>query len=70
MGILNLFVKRKEYEPAEIYLELRNNIFSLTKEKVNSLLEPSMPLIGVGFSLFAVRAGRVLAQAFRKFQNS
>jgi len=47
MGILNFFGKKNEYEAAEIYLRLRNQIFSLTMDQITSLLEPSSPLIGV-----------------------
>lgn len=47
MGFLNLFGKKKEYEPAEIYLGLRRQILSLTQNQINSLLKPPTLLIGV-----------------------
>lgn len=47
MGLFNLFGKKKEYEPAEIYLGLRNQILSLEPSQVNSLLEQSIPLVGM-----------------------
>lgn len=47
MGLFNLFGKKKEYEPAEIYLGLRNQILSLEAGQVDSLLEPSVPLLGM-----------------------
>jgi hypothetical protein len=47
MGILNFFGKKNDYEPADIFLRLRNQIFSLTRNEISSLLEPSSPLISV-----------------------
>ena len=47
MGILNFFGKKDDYEPAEIYLRLRNQIFSVTKDQSRSLLPPSSPLLAV-----------------------
>ena len=47
MGILNLFGKKKEYETADVYLRLRNQIFSLTTDQIDSILEPSSPIIAV-----------------------
>jgi len=46
MGILNLFGGKKDYEPAEIYLRLRSEVFSLPNRQVGSLLKDS-PLLGV-----------------------
>jgi hypothetical protein len=47
MGLFNLFGKKKDYEPAEVYLDLRNQILSLKAGQVESLLEPSAPLLGM-----------------------
>jgi hypothetical protein len=47
MGILNLFGKKNDYEPEEVYLRLRNQIFSVTKDQIRSLLPPSSPLLAV-----------------------
>jgi len=47
MGTFNLFGKKKEYEPAEIYLGLRNQFLSLTQDQVTTLLDPTIPIIGV-----------------------
>jgi hypothetical protein len=47
MGLFNLFGKKKDYEPAEVYLGLRNQILSLKAGQVESLLEPSTPLLGM-----------------------
>lgn len=47
MGLFNLFSKKNEYEPAEIYLGLRNQVLSIKPNDIPSLLTPSSPIIGV-----------------------
>lgn len=47
MGIFGLFGKKKEYEVAEIYLNLRNQVLDLAQNNTSSLLDPTSPLIGV-----------------------
>jgi len=47
MGFLNLFSKKNDYEPAEIYLGLRNQVLSIKPNDIPSLLEQSSPIIGV-----------------------
>jgi hypothetical protein len=47
LGLINLFGKKKEYEPAEIYLDLRKQALSLTEDQIPSLLDPSIPIICV-----------------------
>ena len=46
MGISNLFGRKKEYEPADIYLRLRDQVLALPSSQIPSLLKDS-PLLGV-----------------------
>ena len=47
MGLLNLFGKKNEYKPAEIYLDLRNQVLSLKLDNIPSLLGPTSQIISV-----------------------
>jgi hypothetical protein len=47
MGLSKLFGKKQEYKPTEVYLDLRKQILSLMPTQVDSLLEPSEPIVGM-----------------------
>jgi hypothetical protein len=47
MGLLNMFGRKKQYEPDETYLRLRNQIFSVNRDQIHSLLPPASPLLAV-----------------------
>jgi hypothetical protein len=47
MGILNLFGKKNDYEPAEIYLRLRSQVLSRTPSEIHALPGLSPALLGV-----------------------